>query len=106
MLLPDRIFPGNFYHLFCIFLQVVVLKESGNKLLRKLFENGNNNKLNVASHAATIGHSNKMRVSIASSKQMSATSPASKQHKKTVGVANTTMEFCQFDFTFFFYRFS
>ncbi|XP_065199527.1 unconventional myosin-Va isoform X2 [Planococcus citri] len=65
--------------------QVVVLKDSGNKLLRKLFETGNNNKLNVASHAATIGHSNKMRVSIASHKQMSATSPANKQHKKTVG---------------------
>lgn len=64
---------------------MIVLRESGNKLLKKLFAN-DSNKLNVASHAATIGHTNKTRVTLSASKPISATSPVNKQHKKTVSV--------------------
>ena len=67
--------------------QVTVLRESGNKLLKKLF--ADDSKLNVNQHhSSTIGHSNKTRLSVTSAKTMYGTSPASpssKQNKKTVG---------------------
>lgn len=59
--------------------------------MRKLFAGDNSNKLSVAQHAATIGHSSKTRVAITSGKPFSATSPASKQNKKTVSICTLSL---------------